>query len=194
MPLGALLGESWAKLFREYGEGLKQFASVAFCTTSFVLVYDATQRYRRSAPALSGRLWVLVCVLADALPLLWMLDVHQHPQHSRLLSLYQLLWLGLASASAAAFQTASICCSCRRRREEHFLASSPRAAARFGRWQLVRVSLFLLAALQLQGLVAINAVGDLFPFRMEPDRQVEVLTKVQASRARVPSTAVRLEE
>ncbi|KAI6182186.1 hypothetical protein M3Y97_00353200 [Aphelenchoides bicaudatus] len=186
-----------------YSFDLVELSNIVYvCTTTFLIV-EATNRYRQNGGSgFTHRNWFIITALSDLVPFAFVVVQKEFFPYASFkpkpYALYHVLWWSVFGFASFLFITASLCCIKKRKQEEYvekngsvtndvhkfskeyehaFVSSQPLV---FNHRHLLRLSIFLLATMWIQGPTALNLPADLIPpAQVNPDIAMKIMPKVQ---------------
>uniref|UniRef100_A0A1I7SA89 G_PROTEIN_RECEP_F1_2 domain-containing protein n=1 Tax=Bursaphelenchus xylophilus TaxID=6326 RepID=A0A1I7SA89_BURXY len=179
--LSSFLTEGFAKSIKIYNYAFKKTASIVFCTTTFFLIYETTQRYRRNIIGFPLKYWLIILITADFVPLLMTTIEAQYYRYSsyrpNLVALYQFLWLQALTLAVFVFNVAIFCMSVRKKREENFV-TDPEPSF-LTRRQMIKFCVFVICTTWLQYPTNYLLPTEVFDFEFDPEMSLKLLPTIQ---------------
>lgn len=154
-----------------------------YSSTTFILIYETTQKYRRNLSGFPARTWFILLYICDLIPVFGLIAQSQWKAFAvlrpNILACYQGIWAFITTKAAIMFITASVCCFQRRKKEEEYRTEKSKCL--FGRWHLIRLSLFLITTLWLQMPSTGDYISQIFTVKMDTSKGMDLLPKVQVN-------------
>ncbi|KAI6218068.1 hypothetical protein M3Y95_01180900 [Aphelenchoides besseyi] len=191
---------------KQYHFNIVELSNVVYCSTTFFLITDSTNRYRRNSQGFTSTTWLAITLLCDCIPFFYIVIQQEFFAYVTIipkpLAVYHIVWWLLCGIAASTFITGSLCCLRKRKLESYAsppiplnnVSNQPNrdpfsltyaqafhspTAELFDRWHLVRLSLYLISTMWIQFTTGATIGPDLFSGHVDPKAGMKLMPVIQ---------------